>query len=111
MKKITWQEPIMLTNFDGSPFPSGEGNPRSFDQFLLDRLTDGSFGATMERVLAAVKMRELVRHHATCATDALELEDADYLLLRAAVETPSAPYNPAVAHAVLPFMRAVTEAK
>lgn len=112
MKKISWQKPITLTDFYGSPLPTDENNPLSFERFLRGRLCDASFGASMERVLSAVKMRELVRVWAASTTpEHLELEDADYALLRAAVETPSTPYNPSVAHAVLPFMQAVTNAK
>lgn len=113
MKRIIWHDPIQVTHIDGTPVPSGEDNPLRFERFLMQRLTDQSFGQSMDRLLAALKIRDVINQGAFPAEGGayLELEDADHALLKSAVETPSTPWNPTFAHSIVPFMKAVTEAK
>ncbi len=109
MKKIKWQYPITITHFTGDPLPQDENNPLSFERFILGRImVEPKFGQSMKNILIAVKIKAQVEKSASNSSD-LILEDSDYEALKEATENPQCGYNPATAHSVLPFMRAIVD--
>jgi len=123
MKYIIVPPPVAVTTIDGNAFivvsgPNGaqrieleKASP--FEDFVINRLVDAKFTTGMAGILSALKVREAV--YEAKKTGILALEDADYAILKSAVESPSplpngqGAYQTGLAHNLAPFMRAIVE--
>ena len=72
-------------------------------------LSDGRFGQNLERVKIAAKIGAALDQALNDKT-MLEVEEADYAIMREAVETPTNSYNPAVARLILPLLQSILDA-
>lgn len=107
MKKVLWQEPLVLTDIRGEEV---KANPMKFGAFILDRLLDPIFGKSMQSILSAIAIKEVVEDGPD-ETGALWFESADWKLLRQVTENPTNGYNTAIAHNFIQFMKAIIEAE
>jgi hypothetical protein len=81
--------------------------PMTFAEFVMGTsLADPKFGRGYKQLISATKIHDAVRQ----ANGVINLEDADWELLRDVVENPSSPYHPTRAMQLVPFMRAIVEA-
>lgn len=111
MKYINTPADAALVQITGEPVLNEQGQPVlcKFSTFALGRLTDQAFAASgMDGVLQVMKLREVLKD--AQPGDVLAIEDADYKPLVQATRNPSAGYNMAIAHCLVPFMRAICEA-
>lgn len=110
MKFIVAPAPVTVCDIEGTPivFASGQSETITFEKFVLARLTDPKFSASMSNVLAAVSIRDAVK---AIKGGILELENEHYELLKELVANPSkeAAYPPGLAHNLAPFMVAVVK--
>ncbi len=128
MKYITIPEPVELYRLTGEPVapdatPPGDDESDGddtdavaqvgpakieFPYFVLGRLADPKFGASMPGVLAAVEIKSQLDD----ANGFLALENEHWARLKDATETPSpqVAYHPQIAHCLLPFMQAICNA-
>lgn len=106
MKYIEIPAEVALVAVTGEKVVNNTGDQLkvSFKEFVLGRLTEKSFGAGMDSVLSAVKIRDLVEE----ANGTLELEDSDWNRLRVAVKQGT--YDPRLAYCLIPHMEAVEKA-
>lgn len=109
MKYITIPEDIQIADIQGQlVIQNGEPLTLAFVPFFLERLNDRIFAESMDGILRVVKMRS------DCVGlqpgNVLEIEDADFTKVCAAVKRPSNGYNPNVAHNLVPFMHAIVDA-
>jgi hypothetical protein len=106
MKYITIPKPIELFSIQGDRIQDEHGVPQNmtFDQFVLGRLVDPAFGSDMAAVCSVVE----IKTQSKAANGVLALENADWE--RLAEATRHGKYHPLVAHCLLPFMKAITEA-
>lgn len=109
MKHIELPPDVEMTDAMGVPLVGIDGCPRvtTMREFLIGRLTDAKMGESVEKVFQAMKIRALVLD---IEGDTLTLEDADHEAILGVVKSPSSPYNAAMAHNFVGFMRAVVDA-
>ena len=88
---------------------STEGmEPTNFKEFLCAVvLNDEVFGSGYQALKAATHIETAVE----CSNGVLEIHEADYKYLRAAIENPKPGYNPRVARQLLPFLDAIANAQ
>lgn len=113
MKYIPVPGPVTVCDIEGNPivFQNGQSETITFEKFVLARLTDPKFAASMANVMAAVSIRDAVK---AIREGVLEVENEHYDLLKELVQNPSAQaaYPAGLAHNLAPFMIAIVrEAK
>jgi hypothetical protein len=94
------------------PTPSGgiEIKPFNVAGFIRDFiLNDNRFGLNLERVKMGAKIAAALDASVSSGTP-LELQDAEYAIVREAIEAPSNPYNPIVARQILPLLQHILDA-
>lgn len=110
MKYIEIPEDIDIYNLNGERMKgAGDSDATvSFEDFVLGRLGDPKFAESVQNVIAAVEIKTKLKD----ANGVLALENEHYSLLKQATDKPSAQsaYHPAVAHNLLPFMKAIMDA-
>lgn len=111
MKYIPVPETVDLKTNTGHEVMGDDKKPvtQTFEQFVLARLLDKRFATGVPMILIALKISDQIKK----ANGLLELEDADYKELLAAVESPSDNmlYDPRWTLCLVPFMTAICEAK
>jgi hypothetical protein len=109
MKFIKMLPDVELKTMSGELVKDEDDNvaTASMKDLLYGRLTDPKCAGSMDAIIKAVKMKELIDD----ADEYLVLDDAYWALLSDVVKNPSpqAAYNPVIAHCLLGFMEAVTE--
>lgn len=103
MKTITIPGDIAITLPDGSVQSVG-----LVKNLLPMWLNDRAFGESVGTLRQALKIEQAFIDKSP--GERVHLEDADYALLRRAIETPAAPYIPALARYALPIFDAVLSA-
>jgi len=81
----------------------------TFPSFIRGRTTDNSFGKNMDYIESALSIRSSIKGKSTGAI--WEIDEDDWEKLVEVTKVPSAPYNPRIVIFLVPFMRAITEAK
>ena len=82
----------------------------TFSQFAETRLTrDQKAGKDMTTLFLAKETLDIIK--AAEGLDYVSIPELNYNLLSDLVKSPSAPYNPQVAIALIPFMRAIVNAQ
>lgn len=110
MKYVQIPEPILLTDLDGKPYATPTGPMLAkFDQFVRGRTLDPVFGQDFAGVIAAVEIGNVFKDCKPGAFVAVETEH--WKRLDRATREPKNPYDMKVAVQMLPFMKAVIEAK
>ncbi len=106
MKYITIPSSIDLYNVQGDRIHDERGTPQymTFEHFIYGRLVDPAFGCDMAAVCSVVEVKTQMKG----ANGVLALENVDWE--RLAEATRHGKYHPLVAHCLLPFMKAITEA-
>jgi hypothetical protein len=115
MKTIVIPSNIILKTITGQTIVNDQGEVQTatFKDFIMGRLIDDKMAKDMSTILRVVKMRDgLDKVMADSATEWV-IDDEDWRLLEDVVRNPgpSSRYNPAIAHCLVPFFLAVTEAK
>ncbi len=108
MTRIPIPADITVTLLDGSPaLVDGKPITLSFIDFCRSQLEDQRYGASMVAVVRANTIREAL----DAANGAVDLDEDLWQSLKAVVENPSRGYDAKVATSLLPFMRAIVDAK
>lgn len=111
MKTIKVPADIVLKTITGQTIVDQDGKEQvaTFKDFVYGRLVDPKMGKDMATILRVVKMKDSLDK----MQDVLVLDDEDWRLLEAVVREPSpqATYNSAVAHCLVPFFTAITDAE
>ena len=120
MKRIKIPEDVTIVNFRGEAVigPRGEVAVLSFSDFVVGaqgkvegRLDDGGHFGAWKSVAAAQRIAAALLGAEKAGGGVVDLESADWELLKASVEQPSQGYNPKVAHSVEPFRDAINAAE
>ena len=115
MKTITIPSDVALSTLNGHALIDETGNQifLKFTRFVLERLIDPKFCAgitPMEAAEMSLSIKQTVLEWGEAGTEA-KLEDAHWKQLREATREPSQGYNMNIAHCMVPFMKAIVEAK
>jgi hypothetical protein len=110
LRELTVPESVECTSLDGVPFKNGDKPVMAhavdfYSGVLRDR---GSFGATMEGLLAAVAIQALLKK--TKPGKKLLLTQEQWELGCKSIRTPNGAYDPNISHNIIPFMKAWVDA-
>jgi hypothetical protein len=112
MKYISLLPDVLLTDIQGEPIKGkgGEQVVANHREFILGRLGDPKWGTSTELLFIAYDIRRTVLELPDDAV-ALPLENDHHKKLADVTREPSpqAPYNPHVAHNLVPFAKAITD--
>lgn len=113
MKYMKVLPSIKLTNFFGEAFKDENGEEVfvSFKSFILQRLSDPKFSKNMDLIMSAVQIKNAVDAVEEGGELALETSDWNNLVDVIKEPSPQTPYNPLMAHALVPFMKEIVDAK
>lgn len=109
MRYIELLPDLELTLIDGSPFTDAKGAQVkvTHKEFLLARLSDPQFAGTFDDIMSLMKLKNSIER----AETVISVEDIDFTRLEKSVRAPTGGYNPAIAHCLWGFLKAVINAK